>query len=63
MRVETKSKVREVNYDYLRAFAMIMVILNLVADYYLQIYSGTGWENPFPVYIFEGISHCAVPLF
>lgn len=50
---------RILNYDYLRVFAMLMVIVNHIADYYL-VFSHPDSRT---IYIYEGISHCAVPLF
>ena len=56
---DTGGRNRSLNYDYLRVFAMFMVILNHIADPYLW-----GFDPPVQsVYIYEGISHCAVPLF
>lgn len=46
------------NYDALRCYAMMMVVLNHVADVYLICHVPS-----FGVYIYEGISHCAVPCF
>lgn len=50
---------RAVNLDWMRVFAMLMVILNHVADYYFSM----GSTPSRTVYFYEGISHCAVPLF
>lgn len=54
---------RQNNYDLMRVFAMSMVILNHVADYYFNMYSINGWNPSITVYLFEGMSHFAVPLF
>lgn len=49
---------RSYQHDYLRVFAMLMVMLNHVADVYLF------WDPPMQImYIYEGIAHCAVPIF
>ena len=50
---------RQNNYDLLRVYAMLMVILNHVSDYYLIKTNYTCEE----VFLFEGLSHCAVPVF
>lgn len=47
----------------MRVFAMSMVILNHVADYYFVMYLSNGWIPSKTVYLFEGVSHLAVPLF
>lgn len=52
-------KKRENNFDVLRILAMIMVIINHVADYYL---AKTNMQN-LTVFLFEGIAHCANPVF
>ncbi len=52
-------KKREVNYDWMRVFAMSMVILNHIADWYLLRMA----EPSRLVYLCEGLSHCAIPLF
>ncbi len=51
--------VRLNNYDLARSFAMFMVILNHVADYYLSRTS----QLRLTVLLMEGISHCAIPIF
>lgn len=51
--------IRENNYDALRFFAMIMVIITHVSDHYLI---ATDYGDSV-VFLFEGISHCANPLF
>ncbi|MCI8796111.1 MAG: acyltransferase [Dorea sp.] len=50
---------REINYDWMRVFAMSMVILNHIADWYLLRMA----EPSRLVYLCEGLSHCAIPLF
>lgn len=52
-------KEREANYDWMRVFAMSMVILNHIADWYLLRMA----EPSRLVYLCEGLSHCAIPLF
>ena len=54
---------RESNYDWMRVFAMCMVILNHVADYYINIWNRRELIPNRTIYICEGISHLAVPLF
>lgn len=58
---------RDCNYDCLRVFAMCMVILQHVADYFVEelLYGPkiALWSQGELVYIFETISHSAVPLF
>ncbi|MGN0513906.1 MAG: acyltransferase [Lachnospiraceae bacterium] len=54
---------RQNNYDLMRVFAMSMVVLNHVADFYFNMYLNNGWIPSKTVYIFEGVSHFAVPLF
>ena len=50
---------REINYDWMRVFAMSMVILNHIADWYLLRMA----EPSRLVYLCEGLSRCAIPLF
>lgn len=54
---------RQNNYDLMRVFAMSMVVLNHVADYYFNMYQNNSWIPSKTVYLFEGMSHFAVPLF
>lgn len=54
---------RQANYDWMRVFAMCMVILNHVADYYYCIWEANGWTPSRTIYVYEGMSHFAVPLF
>ena len=54
-----REHIRENNYDLIRVFAMFMVIMNHVADYYLIKTDYTSKT----VFVYEGISHCAIPLF
>lgn len=53
---------RAINFDCMRVFAMCMVILNHIADPFVlngnQIWLHTGYT-----YVFESVSHCAIPLF
>lgn len=60
--IRSKSeRIRENNFDCLRVYCMFMVILNHVADIHLL---KMGWTTSnIIVYLFEGISHCAVPIF
>lgn len=53
------NKKRENNFDVLRIFAMVMVIINHVADYYLV---KTNMQDSI-IFLFEGIAHCANPVF
>lgn len=56
---------RDNNYDYMRVFAMCMVVLNHVADYFViaQVTNADPWKHIGDTYLFEAISHCAIPLF
>lgn len=58
----TSYKKRDNKYDYMRVFAMCMVILNHVADYFVGN-NAHSWSHTGYVYVCESISHCAIPLF
>ena len=51
------------NYDYMRVFAMCMVILNHIADRFVTRYNQPGCSQVKYTYICESISLCAIPLF
>lgn len=56
-------KKRDNNYDYMRVFAMCMVVLNHIADYFVTLQNSYKWSNIRYTYVCESISHCAIPLF
>lgn len=54
---------RDYNYDYMRVFAMCMVILTHVADYFVILDNEHIWSYNGYTYVYESVSHCAIPLF
>lgn len=53
---------RAINFDCMRVFAMCMVILNHIADQFV-LNDSQAWLHTGYTYVFESVSHCAIPLF
>lgn len=51
------------NYDWMRVFAMCMVILNHIADYFISSEYTYEWTHHKYAFVCESVSHCAIPLF